>query len=356
MLNIFSNMSKQKARAILLFSGGLDSLLAALMLREQGLQLTGVVFTSNFFDAEKARESAKRIGMDLEVLDIRKEFLEIVKNPRHGHGKHLNPCLDCHGFMIRRVKEKLLDNCQDRCFVATGEVLDQRPFSQNKQALKKVQDLGGCEVLRPLSARLLDPTEMENNNWVDRSKLGSLRGRSRAQQKDLARKYGLSEYPSPAGGCLLTDPGFSSKLKDMMSKWSVYTPEDVELLKKGRVLWANHSDKTWVLIVVARDKEESESLLKLARPGDLIAELKDMTGPVVLARGLEIEGDKTEWNFKSYIPEKWPADILSLAQREEQILQSLAMITGYYKTEAREKEVEVGIRRVTDSDSGPLTV
>ncbi len=320
-------------------------MLAVKILQEQDIEVVGVNFVSNFFDSRVAERSARHLGLELKILDISEELLEMIKKPDHGRGKNLNPCLDCHGFMIRKAKQELLSGSPKDCFIATGEVLGQRPFSQTKNALKKVEELAGSEVLRPLSAKLLPVTEIEKQGLVDREKLLDIKGRSREGQMKLASEHGIKDYPSPSGGCLLTDPGFSQRLKDMMDKWAVFKPADVELLKQGRVFWANQADQNWVLVVVSRDEREGESLMKLKRSGDVLVQLKDMTGPLILARGLNLDQEKKEWEFNCYIPDKWPADLLSLPERGEQILSTLALMAGYYKPEARGKELKVGLRR-----------
>ena len=332
----------------LLFSGGLDSILAAKVLQEQDIEVIGVTLVSNFFDAEKAKISAEQIGIDLEVVDISEEMLDIVKNPPHGHGKNLNPCIDCHGFMLRKLKEKFLDQCGEECFAATGEVLGQRPFSQNKEALKQVEKIAGVEVLRPLSAQLLPPTSVEENGEVNREKLLDIQGRDRKRQEELAERYGIKDYPSPAGGCLLTDPGFSERLGEMMEKWPDYTPADVELLKHGRIFWANYINKSWVLIVVARDGEEGEILSQSAQSGDLIAELVDTTGPLTLARRFPYPSNDEELKpeFEIYIPEEWPHNLLTPPQKETQIWDSIGLLTGYYKPDVRGSKTRVKIARI----------
>jgi len=330
----------------LLFSGGLDSILAARVLQEQNIKVTGVTLVSNFFDAEKARESAQKIGIDLEEVDISREMIEIVKDPAHGHGKNLNPCIDCHMFMLKKLKEKFLDKCEDGCFAATGEVLGQRPFSQNKEALTEVAKAAGIEVLRPLSAKNLPPTSMEEKGWVDRSKLLDIQGRSRNRQKELARKYRIKDHPSPAGGCLLTDLQFSQRLGEMMKRWPGATPEDVELLKYGRIFWANFLDKKWVLMVVARDQKEAEKLKQLARAGDVVVELSETTGPLTLVRELKTETDQKKQKLEVYIPEDWPYNLLTPPQRKDQLLETAALVTGYYKPVARGGEVKVEINKI----------
>ena len=242
-----------KTKAIVLMSGGLDSMLAAKLLLAQGIEVTGVCFESNFYGCARAKKAAEQIGIELKVVDISKEMLELVKNPPSGYGKHLNPCLDCHALMARMaggltspqsssLNEFGTGSSQGEGAVgydviATGEVLGQRPFSQTRPSLQRVEKLAGREILRPLSAKLLPETEAEKNGLVNRGKLLDIRGRNRERQMELAKKFKIKEYPNPAGGCLLTDEIFCERLMKMLDYWPECTPCDVELLRWGRVLW-----------------------------------------------------------------------------------------------------------------------
>ena len=192
-------MERHKAKALVVFSGGLDSMMSAKLLMNQGIEVTALNFESNFFKATQAKESAKILGIPLIIKDISPEELELVKNPPNGYGKHLNPCIDCHANMIR-MAGKIAEE-QGFSIVATGEVLGQRPFSQNRDALRRVKKISGVDVLRPLSAKLLGETQVEKEGVVIRGKLRAIRGRGREEQMELAERYGIKKYPSPAGGC-----------------------------------------------------------------------------------------------------------------------------------------------------------
>ncbi|MCI6189203.1 MAG: tRNA 4-thiouridine(8) synthase ThiI, partial [Clostridium sp.] len=196
-------------RALAMISGGLDSILAAKIIKDQGIDVIGICFKSYFFNENNAKRMTKQIGIKLEVVDFSKEHFEMVKNPKHGLGKNMNPCIDCHAMMMRYAGE-LLEKL-DADFIITGEVLNQRPMSQNKQALNVVKKESGFadKILRPLCALNLEPTEMEKNGLVDRNKLLNISGRSRKVQMELAEKYGIKDYPSPAGGCKLTEPNYA---------------------------------------------------------------------------------------------------------------------------------------------------
>jgi len=273
-------MKKKKIKALVLFSGGLDSILAVKLLQEQDIEVTGLTFISYFFDDKIARKSAQAIGLPLRIVDIGKEHLKIVKKPRYGYGKNMNPCLDCHLLMLRKAKEIMKKEKFD--FVATGEVLGERPFSQNRQALEileKKSTLSGY-LLRPLSAKLLKPTIPEQKGWVNRKKLLAIEGRSRKIQLALAKKYKLKDFPTPAGGCCLTDPQFSQRLKELLEKWpKVKEKNDFLLLKLGRHFWVN-SDK----IVVGRNEKENQMIEKLKRKGDIVIKPISVPGPTILIR------------------------------------------------------------------------
>ena len=334
-----------KTKALVLFSGGLDSILAVKMLQAQKIEVTAVCFTSNFFNAELAKESAKNLGIKIIVKDIFEAELKLVKNPPHGHGKHLNPCIDCHAIMIRLAGK--IARKQGFDFVATGEVLGQRPFSQNKKALEKVKDLSGVDVVRPLSAKLLDETEIEKNKILIRGLLGRIRGRSREDQIELARKYKLKNYPLPAGGCLLTDPEFSKRLIKLLDNYPDCDINDVEIIKNGRVFWLKAKGNVFVLAVIGRNHEESEKLKKLAKKGDFIVELKEITGPSTLVRSINLKKAVAfKSNYYIQIPKILSLGKLRLSEPKnfEQIFDVICLLTGYYSTKARNKEVELIVK------------
>ena len=267
----------KRIKALILFSGGLDSILAAKILEEQGIKLLGLTFKSYFFNEKEAKESARKIKLPLKVIDFSKEHLQIVKNPKYGYGKAMNPCLDCHILMLKIAKR--LMNKEGFHFVATGEVLGERPMSQNKEALKLIEKRSLLKgyLLRPLSAKLLEPTIPEMSGLVNREKLLDISGRSRRRQIALARKYKVKEYPTPAGGCLLTDPQFGKRLKELLKICPKCS--DVELLKYGRHFW---EDKT--KIVVGRNQQENKDIKKLFQEGDVLLEMKNYAGPLTLVR------------------------------------------------------------------------
>lgn len=271
----------ERVKALGLFSGGLDSMLACRVLQEQGIEVVAYKFVSPFFDAGAAPRSARHLGIRLELVDISESYMDVLRNPRYGYGRNLNPCVDCHAFMFRLLGERL--ESEGARFLFSGEVLGQRPFSQNRAALRTVARLSGFEdrIVRPLSARLLDETEAERAGWVDRKRLLNIQGRSRRRQMELAAFYRLADFPSPAGGCLLTDLNFSRRLQDLLDHVPDPRPAELELLKLGRHIRVSPNAK----IVVGRREEENKKIAELAGPGDVLLEVRGVAGPTVLWTG-----------------------------------------------------------------------
>ena len=265
-------------RALAMISGGLDSILAARLIKEQGIEVIGICFRSYFFNEENAKRMTKQIGIRLEVVDFSKEHFEMVKNPSHGWGKNMNPCIDCHSIMMRYSGELLEKFNAD--FIITGEVLNQRPMSQNKSALNIVKKQSGFseKILRPLCAKNLDPTPMEVNGLVDREMLLDISGRSRKVQMELADKWGIKDYPSPAGGCKLTDPNYSIRLKELVERKENVTEKDIHLLKYGRHFITDDKTK----IIVTRTAEEGESIKVLLNKNDLMFLTSKYNGAMVI--------------------------------------------------------------------------
>ena len=224
----------KKVRALGLSSGGLDSILAALVLRRQGIEVSWVAFETPFFDAENARKAALAHGIPFRVEDITGVYLPMLKAPAAGYGKAMNPCKDCHALMFHEAGRIMEAEGFD--FLFSGEVSGQRPMSQTRSALRYVEKRAGYEgrILRPLSARNLPPTQVEEEGRVDRSQLLDFQGRGRKPQLALARELGVRDFPAPAGGCLLTDVTFGKRLKDLMTHDPEAKPTDYHLLKNGR--------------------------------------------------------------------------------------------------------------------------
>ncbi len=272
---------KRIIKAVGLLSGGLDSMLAARIILDQGIQVLGVSFATPFFGPEKAKRAADYLKIPLEVLDFTREHWRMLKSPRYGYGNGMNPCIDCHALMVRQAGEYLKEIKAD--FLFTGEVLGQRPFSQTKPSLRAVEKESGHPdlILRPLSALLLKETKQEQEGLVDRSLLLDIRGRSRKRQIALAARYGLTDYPAPAGGCLLTDPIFSTRLKELFFQSPDPPLREVELLKAGRHFRLNSKTK----VIIGRNQRENEFIEKWVEPEDGWARVAGHPGPLALAPG-----------------------------------------------------------------------
>lgn len=325
----------------MLFSGGLDSILAAKVLESQGIEVMGICFTSTFFDCEKAKQTAQDNGLQIETVDISKDMIELVKNPPSGYGKNLNPCIDCHSLMISKTSAIMKDKGYD--FMATGEVLGQRPFSQNKEALERIIKLSGTEILRPLSARLLPETEIEQKGIVKRYKLLDISGRSRERQMELAKKYGIKNYPSPAGGCLLTDPDFSERLMKMLDNWKECDENDIDILKHGRPYWFQGREDKKILAIIGRDHGDNISLEKAVRSNDILIELADTVGPTSLIRGIK---DSSTAEIILEIPTELQMSKIGLAGGKEisEVVNTVCLLTGWYSVKSRGKKVKFNIK------------
>ena len=267
-----------KVRALGLMSGGLDSMLAVRVLLDQDIEMTGITFETPFFGPEGARKAAGQLGISLRVVDIAEAHLEMLKNPKYGYGSQMNPCIDCHALMIKTAGGIM--DAEGFDFLCTGEVLGQRPMSQRKDALRAVDKLSGYGgyILRPLSAKLLWETVPEELGKVDRQRLLDIQGRSRKPQMTLAAHYGIEEYPSPGGGCILTKAGFADRLRDLLATQEEVGLHDVELLKCGRHLRL----PSGIRLVVGRIHGDNLKLQELARKQDLLLRVKGIPGPTGL--------------------------------------------------------------------------
>ncbi|MDD3679263.1 MAG: tRNA 4-thiouridine(8) synthase ThiI [Candidatus Shapirobacteria bacterium] len=272
---------KKKIKAIVLLSGGLDSGLAAKIVKNQGIALVGITFKSYFFDLSgPARKQAEELKIPLKIVDISQEQLDKVLSPEYGYGAGLNPCIDCHLLMVKFAHQQMVKEKGE--FLVTGDVLGQRPLSQNRLALELIDRAGKVEglVLRPLSAKFLHPTKAENKGWIKREDLFNIKGRSRKTQIFLAEKFGLKNYTAPAGGCLLTDVIFSKKLARVVNFFPNPSPGSLRLAALGRHFWL---DKAW--IVVGRNHQENEQIKQLVEKGDCLVELSNISGPTIIIKG-----------------------------------------------------------------------
>ena len=292
MLSVTENTEKKK-KVVALLSGGLDSQLAVKMMQKQGFEVSAVAIKTPFCDFDcgrgcgfEIRERADTLGVDLKTVYLGDEYIEMLKNPKHGFGSGMNPCIDCRTMMFKAAKQHMEDIGAE--FIISGEVLGQRPMSQHGPALRTIEkesDLKG-KIVRPLSAGLLAKTEPEENGLIKRENLGMISGRSRKGQLALAKEYGIEDPPNAGGGCLLTDPAFSLRAKDLFSHTETPTTNDIDLLKIGRHFRLDQSTK----LVVGRNHNENEMIKSLALPGDILFEARDHVGPVSILRG-ENNGD-----------------------------------------------------------------
>ncbi len=312
-------------RALALFSGGLDSMLAIKLITEQGIDVTALHINIGFGSKEDRsallRKRAQMVGADFEIVDTREQFIsEILFNPRYGYGKNFNPCIDCHGNMFR-IARALLPQYDAR-FIITGEVLGQRPMSQRADAIRNVTRLAGDEegglILRPMSAKLMAPTIPEKEGWVDRERLLGIEGRGRETQLALAKRYGFEEYESPGGGCLLTEAAFAQKIRDVVDHDGTFRVEDIDLLKVGRHLRLPEGAK----LIIGKNQAENERIAKLRHPEYRLAKALDISGPLSLITKGASEADRTLAARLILTYTKAPADTPAKVRIGEEILEA----------------------------------
>jgi len=275
-------------KAISLISGGLDSTLATKLILDQGIEVVGLNCKSPFCLCDHgkgcksaAKEISEKFGIELKYINTSLDFLEIVKNPPHGYGSNINPCVDCRILMLKKAKELMQQI--GALFIITGEVMGQRPMSQKRPTLRLIEKEAGLVgfIVRPLSAKVLEPTEPEKLGWVDRNKLLSISGRGRKDQIALAKEFSVYDYPCPAGGCLLTNEGYANKVRDLI-KHDELRLENIALLKMGRHFRIDSQSK----LIVGRDEKENQRLLDIAQEGDTVFEpIEEIRGPVALGKG-----------------------------------------------------------------------
>lgn len=273
-------------------SGGLDSTLAAKIMLTQGIELVGLYLSAPWgcCDLSKASKAARALGIDLRVEKMTEEYITVIRNPKYGYGSSMNPCLDCRIYMFG--KAKTLMESWGASFMVTGEVLGQRPMSQMAHALKTIERDAGLQrrVLRPLSAQVLPPTIPEEEGIVDRSKLYGITGRSRKPQMELARELGILEYPTPAGGCLLTDQEFGDRVRDLFEHQERIGLDDMELLRLGRQFRLSPSTK----IVIGRNEGENRTLEQYADATNALLVPEGFPGPSALIVGTVTEEAKRQ--------------------------------------------------------------
>lgn len=273
-----SGLPSRPISALGLFSGGLDSTLAVCLLREQGLRVEAVTFDSPFFDIYRAKQTAQRMNLTLHVKEFGSELVSLIENPLHGLGSQMNPCIDCHATMLRRAGELMETLGFD--FLFTGEVLNQRPMSQNRRSLQTVARQSGYEplIVRPLSAGLLDPTEPEKRGWILRERMGRIDGRSRREQIRMADHFGIGEIPPVAGGCRLTEPNFARRLADLRDHEGLRGMRAIQLLKIGRHVRLSPKTK----LIVGRNERDNIELEGSAELYDYLLKPEGIPGPTGL--------------------------------------------------------------------------
>jgi len=275
-------------KALVLVSGGLDSQLALAFMLKQDIEVEAVSFFSHFSGGIKegkvgdwVKLTKERFKIKMHYVFIREEFIDMIKIAKHGYGSGINPCIDCKILMFKKAK-KLMQSIA-ASFIVTGEVLGQRPMSQLKQALSIIEkgaDLEGL-ILRPLSAKILEPTKSEIEGIIDREKLGNIRGRGRKEQALLAKQFGIDSYPQPAGGCILTEKVFAYKMKDVF-KYGYKGMDEFIMLQAGRLFRLNECNKAFL----SRNAREIDILYNLADKEDIIFQLaNDFPGPLLVLRG-----------------------------------------------------------------------
>jgi len=278
------NEESDGMKALGLLSGGLDSTLAVKLILDQDIDVVAINFTSPFCLCDRggcgAVGVAKKFNIPLKIVKKGGDYLRIIKKPKHGYGKNMNPCIDCRIYTLKKAKKYAKEI--GASFIFTGEVLDERPMSQHIQALKIIEKEAGLKgkILRPLSAKLLSKTEAEKKGWIDREKLLDIRGRCRKRQIQLAKDWKINDYPCPSGGCLLTYKEFADKIRDFIINEKRLMMNDISLLKIGRHF---RFDKN--KIIVGRNEEENKQLLRLKNASDYYFEVLDCNGPITLLQG-----------------------------------------------------------------------
>ncbi|MDA8154864.1 MAG: 7-cyano-7-deazaguanine synthase [Actinomycetota bacterium] len=283
-------------KAVALLSGGLDSTLAILVMKRLGVEVTAITFLTHFgcdiSDSSSCSRNpfpaAEKFGFKVKLSHLADKFIDIVKKPAHGHGRNMNPCIDCRILMLREAGEYMRMSGAD--FLITGEVLGQRPMSQRKETFPLIDRESGFAgyVLRPLSAKLLKPTVAETSGLINRDSLYNFSGRSRKPQMKLAEEFGLDDYPNPAGGCLLTEPNYAWRLKELLELTPNPTLLELGLLRLGRHF--RPSAQSPVKIIAGRDEGENNELEKLIAPGDTYMMSADQKSPIVLITGTDQPG------------------------------------------------------------------
>ena len=328
--------------ALALFSGGLDSILAVKVVQKQGLNVLGLHFVSPFFGhPDKVAHWQKLYSIPIKVIDVSEEYVRMLKEgPKFGRGKVLNPCIDCKIFMLKKARDLL--SCFGAKFIITGEVVGQRPMSQRRDALYLIRREAEVKdvLLRPLSARLLEPTPMEESGLVNRDQLPGISGRGRKEQLKLAREFKLHEIPSPAGGCLLTEKESARRYLPLLQKGEDIEAADFYLANVGRQYWSgNRFCRFYYWLSIGRNQEDNKLLLSLARQSDYLFKLKNFPGPIGLGRPFIVQCSGSEAPQVLNDREDWPDEIIHSAA---------SLICGFSPRARRSRrQIEVEVSRFT---------
>ena len=322
-------MSDSNYDAVALLSGGLDSILAVKVVEEQGLKVKCLHFTSPFFGKpQKVSHMARVHNLDIQAIDIGQDYVDMIANrPKHGFGKILNPCVDCKILMLRKARERMEE--LGASMIISGEVVGQRPMSQRRDALNLIsRDAGVRDVLvRPLTAGRIDPSEAEERGLIDRSRLRSISGRGRKDQMALAKHFGMTEIPTPAGGCMLAETESSRRYWPVIEYSPSPQTEDFYLANTGRQFWR---EGYW--LAIGRNQGDNKRMESLARPGDLLFKVAGFPGPLSLGR--QFEG------------KPWPQDII----------ESAAAFAARFSPKARKHGGPVGVNVSFEGETSQVTV
>ncbi len=297
----------KQVTALALFSGGLDSILAAKLVSSLGVRVLAVKFVTPFFDYELLEDPQKykqeildKYGIEVFLHDLSHNYLDLLHNPSHGFGKNFNPCIDCKILMCSRAREMMVE--YGASFLISGEVLGQRPMSQRRDTMRVIERDSNNDglLLRPLSAKLMDPTTAETEGWVDREKLLNFSGRGRSRQIQLAKEYGVTDFPAPGGGCILADPILSTRIEkiykgDFVIKAEKITVTDVRLLLLGRQFLL--PDGSW--LILGRNEKENSKVEGLAGENDVFLHMPNRPGPTALLRGFQQQDFVADRNIKT---------------------------------------------------------
>ncbi len=326
-------MPSKQVTALALYSGGLDSTLACRVVAEQDIKVVAVKFVTPFFgydllfnQEEYIQKTKEKFGIDVILKDVTVPYLELLKQPAHGFGRYFNPCIDCKIFLLKEAK-KLMSGI-GASFLITGEVVGQRPMSQRRDTLRVIERDSGCEglIVRPLCAKNLTPTKVELAGLIDREQLLDFSGRNRTPQMKLADHYGITDYPSPAGGCILADPILSNRLLEYYQQHKKIIPADILLLLVGRQFRL----PTGGWLVLGRDEKQNDKLEKLRQPDDWLLQPSIIPGPTAILR---YSKNRTEIETA--------AALVARYSKKSAIVDGTAIITADYKGQSHEIEASV---------------